>query len=55
MFTLAASSIACLLADFFRLCTMRIFTQFIFLPATVILFAWAIAAAVGGIDGFGAA
>src|SRR2546430_12640806 len=40
---LAASSIACLLADFYRLCPMRTFTLFIFLPATLMLFAWAVA------------
>src|SRR5437867_1095842 len=40
---LAASSIACLLADFYRLCPMRTFTLFIFLPATLLLFAWAVA------------
>lgn len=31
--TLAASSIACLLADFYKLCPMSFFTVFIFLPA----------------------
>jgi hypothetical protein len=35
---LAASSIACLLFDFYGLCTMRVFTPFIFLPAIVALF-----------------
>src|SRR2546426_10353637 len=43
VFMLAASSIACLLADFYRLCPMRTFTLFIFLPATLLLFAWAVA------------
>jgi hypothetical protein len=37
VFILAASSIACLLADFYGLCPMRIFTPFIFLPATLAL------------------
>ena len=37
VFALAASSIACLLADFYRLCPMNIFTVFIFLPALVAL------------------
>ena len=37
--SLAASSIACLLADFYGLCPMRIFTPFIFLPATIALVA----------------
>jgi len=41
VFLLAASSIACLLADFYHLCPMRIFTPFIFLPALagLVLFA----------------
>src|SRR6266566_9959335 len=38
---LAASSIGCLLSDFYRLCPMRSFTPFIFLPAMVVLFAFA--------------
>ena len=33
VFLLAASSIACLLFDFYGLCPMRVFTPFIFLPA----------------------
>jgi hypothetical protein len=37
VFGLAASSIACLLADFYRLCPMNRFTVFIFLPALVTL------------------
>ncbi|NOS72252.1 MAG: hypothetical protein HOP33_20295 [Verrucomicrobia bacterium] len=37
VFTLAASSIACLLADFYKLCPMNLFTAFIFLPALVVL------------------
>ena len=37
VFLLAASSIACLLADFYRLCPMSFFTPFIFLPALVAL------------------
>jgi hypothetical protein len=37
VFFLAASSIACLLADFYGVCPMRIFTPFIFLPALVLL------------------
>jgi hypothetical protein len=39
---LAASSIACLLFDFYRLCPMRLFTVLIFLPATIALLALAI-------------
>jgi len=41
VFAFAASSIACLLADFYGLCPMRIFTPFIFLPALLALFAFA--------------
>jgi hypothetical protein len=36
-FILAASSIACLLFDFYRLCPMKTFTLFIFLPAMAML------------------
>jgi hypothetical protein len=42
VFVLAASSIACLLADFYGLCPMRIFTPFIFLPAVLVLMAFAV-------------
>ena len=42
VFVLAASSIACLLFDFYRLCSMRLFTFFIFAPAMVVLFAFAL-------------
>ena len=42
VFLLAASSIACLLFDFYRLCPMRIFTPYIFLPAMVLLFGLAV-------------
>jgi hypothetical protein len=42
VFALAASSIACLLADFYKLCPMSFFTPFIFLPAFVILCAFAV-------------
>src|SRR6185503_15748472 len=54
VFALAASSIACLLADFYALCPMRIFTPFIFLPALLALFAsrgWTVGKAM---DNFGA-
>lgn len=37
VFALSASSIACLLADFYKLCPMSFFTPFIFLPAFVAL------------------
>jgi len=37
IFVLAASSIACLLADFYKLCPMSLFTPFVFLPAFVAL------------------
>lgn len=42
VFLLAASSIACLLADFYKLCPMSFFTPFIFLPAFVALCALAV-------------
>lgn len=37
VFLLASTSIACLLFDFYRLCSMRTFTLLIFLPALVLL------------------
>lgn len=37
VFLLASSSIACLLADFYKLCPMNVFTPFIFLPAFLAL------------------
>ena len=37
VFTLAATSIGCLLAEFYGLCSMRTFTFFISIPALVIL------------------
>ena len=43
VFALSASSIWCLLAEFYGLCSMRLFTFAILLPATVILIALAIA------------
>ncbi len=42
VFLLAASSIACLLADFYGLCPMHIFTPFIFAPTMVALAALAL-------------
>ncbi len=42
VFLLAASSIACLLFDFYHLCPMRLFTPFIFLPALAALFIFAL-------------
>jgi hypothetical protein len=41
VFVLAGSSIACLLADFYGVCPMRIFTPFIFLPALLLLLGFA--------------
>ena len=41
VFALAASSIACLLADFYKLCPMSFFASFIFLPAILVLCALA--------------
>jgi hypothetical protein len=37
VFLLGASWIACLLFDFYRLCPMRTFTLFIFVPAMLVL------------------
>ena len=42
VFLLASSSITCLLADFYGLCPMRIFTPFVFLPALLALFGYAL-------------
>jgi hypothetical protein len=42
VFLLASTSIACLLLDFYHLCSMRIFTGFIFLPAMVLLVTFAL-------------
>lgn len=42
VFALAATSIACLLADFYKLCPMSFFTPFIFLPAFVALCVFAV-------------
>ncbi|MEO5802859.1 MAG: DUF6789 family protein [Verrucomicrobiota bacterium] len=43
VFLLAATSIACLLFDFYQLCPMRTFTFFVFVPALMALFAMAVA------------
>jgi hypothetical protein len=48
VFVLAASSIACLLADFYGVCPMRLFTPFIFLPALIALLAFAVLDRVRG-------
>src|SRR5947209_875678 len=37
VFTLASSSLACLVLDFYRICPKGLFTLFIFLPAMVAL------------------
>src|SRR3954467_9056049 len=42
IFFLAATSIWCLLAEMYGLCSMRTFTFWILIPATVILYALAI-------------
>src|ERR1051326_6852911 len=47
-FVLGSTSIACLLADFYRLCPMRAFTLFVFLPALIALAALSLADRVGG-------
>jgi hypothetical protein len=41
IFVLAATSIWCLLAEFYGLCSMRTFTFWILIPATVLMFAMA--------------
>jgi hypothetical protein len=51
VFALAASSIGCLLADFYGLCPMSFFTPFIFLPAFLVLCAFAVLDRVCG-DGY---
>ena len=48
VFLLAASSIACLLAYFYKLCPMSFFTPFIFLPAFIALCAFAVLDRVRG-------
>lgn len=67
VFSLAATSIWCLLAEFYGLCSMRAFTWFISLPALLALAALALAdrahgtqrlwrcVVVGSVAGFGAA
>jgi len=37
VFLLASTSIACLLSDFYGVCSMKVFTPFIFIPALVLL------------------
>jgi len=39
VFLLAATSLACLLADFYGICSMKLFTVAVFLPAMVLLMA----------------
>src|SRR5262249_14328724 len=48
VFALGASSIACLLADFYNLCSMRLFTPFVFLPALILLAILALVDAIRG-------
>lgn len=48
VFLLSASSIWCLLAEFYGLCSMRTFTLYILLPATVLLIAIALLDLVKG-------
>lgn len=48
LFLLAATSIWCLLAQFYGLCPMRQFAIFILLPATLALIAWAALDAMRG-------
>lgn len=54
-FALSASSIACLLADFYGLCPMNVFTLFIFAPALIGLVALALYDQAKGQGGVGAA
>jgi hypothetical protein len=67
VFVLSASSIWCLLADFYHLCDMQSFTAWVLVPATVLLIAMAIndrfrgnqqlwrAVVIGAVGGFIAA
>jgi hypothetical protein len=67
VFFLAATSIWCLLAEFYGLCSMRTFTLFILIPATILLIAMALldlwrgdgrmwrAVVIGAVGGFLAA
>src|SRR5262245_54938681 len=48
VFDLAAMSIWCLLAEMYGLCSMRTFTIFILVPATVLLYGWAFVNRGGG-------
>ena len=43
VFLLASTSITSLLADFYHVCSMRVFTPFVFVPAMILLAALAIA------------
>lgn len=42
VFALSASSIGCLLVEFYGLCSMRVFTLWVFLPALAALGTWAV-------------
>jgi hypothetical protein len=67
VFMLSATSIWCLLAEFYGLCSMRTFTLFVLIPATALLIAMAIydrfhgdrrlwdAVIIGAVAGFAAA
>src|SRR3982751_4276017 len=48
VFVLSAASIWCLLAEFYGLCSMRTFTLWILIPATILLLVIAIVDAVKG-------
>src|SRR5947209_7392348 len=50
VFFLAATSIACLLFDFYHLCPMRLFTLIVFVPALLVLLAIAV---IDGLRGNG--
>ncbi len=42
MLLLASSSIGCLLVEFYGLCSMRLFTLWVFVPAAALLIVWAL-------------
>jgi hypothetical protein len=54
-FLLAATSIACLLSDFYQLCPMRQFTRFVFVPSLAVLLALSVWDSVYGDGQFGRA
>src|SRR6478672_4230749 len=67
VFALSATSIWCLMAEFYKLCSMRTFTFWVLIPATVVMIALAVydrfrgdqrlwrAVVIGVVAGFAAA